>query len=214
MTEKSKMEVSAFTYGESARNGGFQHGTRHRADGSGILIKVAVCCAAAALVLAVKLVSSGVSGEEAVTAEAGDADMPDERLGRLKFVELPGIIEVFSNKTSSYIGLEATKSEYLSEAMMLRLTSADKGTVSVNEPCKLTCAGTDSDYGEFVILSFSGDVAITVYGFDEITAEEGQPLLAGDELGKVFEGNTIRVTAREGGCETDPTRFVLPESQE
>ncbi len=207
MTGKSKTEVSAFTYCENNRSGNHIQRASRKMDGSGILIKVAVCCAAAAFVLVIKLISSEPYGTAAV--EANDGDEQDERLGRLKFVELPGIIEVFSNRKNSYVELDASESEYISEAMMLRVKSSENGKISVNEPCKLTTVGTDSDYGAFVILNFSGDIALTIYGFDDVTAEEGQPLDEGDEIGTAAKDRIVRITAREGGRETDPTQFVF-----
>jgi hypothetical protein len=209
--DKNRIEVSCFQT-EGLRNRHFAGRLAHVAQtrGTSMLIKIGVCCAAAALVLLIKL--SGENKQDPISAlentVATDEDELDDQLGRLKFVELPGIIEVFSSENKSILSLEYASSELLDEDTLLKIISASEQSVLINIPCEVKSMGEDPLYGAYVVLDMGDDTELTVYGLNELSLEDGQPLSDGDQIGSISARMALYAMVKREGRPVDPLSYL------
>ncbi len=213
--DKNTIEVAAFsTEGMRARPAGNRFARRltraAQSHGASMLIKLGVCCAAAALVLFIKIATENKQGpvsalEDTVTE---NEDELDEQLGKLKFVELPGIIEVFSSEKKNLISLAYTSSELLEADTLLKLTSDKDQEVLVNVPCEVKETGEDALLGAYVMLEMNDDTLLTIYGLGELSLEKGQPLAEGDGLGRVAAQAALYASVRRQGRPGDPVAYL------
>ena len=211
VADKNRIEVSCFQT-EGRRNRHFAGRIAHIAQtrGTSMLVKIGVCCAAAALVLLIKISSENKQDPISVLENtvATDEDELDDQLGRLKFVELPGIIEVFSSENKSILSLECASSELLDEATLLKIISGTDQALIINASCKVISKGEDPLYGAYVILDMGDDTELTVYGLNELSLEDGQPLSDGDELGNISAKMVLYALVKREGRPIDPISYL------
>lgn len=212
---QNKIEVSAFCTDEARRprfSGRFAGRVARAAGvrGASMLVKLGVCCAAAALVLVIKISSEHrsdlISALEG-TVPSNESEL-DEQLGKLKFVELPGIIEVFSSEERTLIGFEGATGELLCEGTLIKLIAKEEQAVSINASCEVRETGEDPLYGPYVQLDMSADALLTVYGLGAVVPEKGQRLIAGDELGRVGEKRALYASVKLAGRPSDPAAYL------
>ncbi len=210
-TNRNRMEVSEFrTQGARVRR--FPARVAHAAQtrGASMLIKLGVCCAAAALVLLIKISTENKSDPLSAlenTVVSGEEEL-DEQLGRLKFVELPGIIEVFSSERKNIISLESASSELLEENTLLKLISRADQSVLINAACAVRDVGEDALLGKYVALDMGDDTEFVLYGLRELSLEKGQPLAEGDEIGKAGEKMALYAAVKVEGRPVDPLAYL------
>lgn len=202
----NQIEVSAFCT-EGVRN------KRPRAvqvRGGSMLVKLGVCCAAAALVLLIKVSAENRADPFAALEGtiASNENELDDQLGKLRFVELPGIIEVFSSESKSLLGIESDSSELINEGTLLKLVAGKDQAVTIGSVCQTIETGEDPLYGKFVLLDMGADTELTVYGLSELTPEAGQPLLSGDELGRISGKMVLYAAVRIAGRPSDPATYL------
>jgi len=206
--QENRMEISAFRTEGAARPR--PAGRAARPQGVSMLVKIGVCCAAAALVLLIKI--AGDKGTDPFDAlentVATDEEGLDDRLGRLKFVQLPGIVEVFSSENKALIGIECASSESLAEDTLVKLVAKGDQSVFINAACEVKQIGEDALYGPYVVLDMGSDTALTVYGLNEVSPEEGQPLSAGDALGDIGARMALYASVKRAGRPLDPFAYL------
>ena len=171
-----------------------ERGSKVRA--AGILIKAGVCSAALALVLVLRLISGASAPVSASAGGGGTEDVED--MGRLEFVELPGLMEVLADGVLP-VGVDYSERRTLSEGTVLCLSVAGEKTVSAPESCRVKeIAGMEGGLYR-VSLVTELDREFVYSGLLSVEAELGQRLLPGDTIGAVNEDNTLTIEVREDG---------------
>lgn len=161
-----------------------------------MLAKLGICAMACILVL----LANGREPEHlyasAGSTEAGEKEL-DDMLGRLKFVELPGLLTVFAEDKAA-LPIVNSAYELMEEETLLCMVAAEAQAVCAPERCTVKALG-DSDYGRFVSLRTEQDREWIYYGLQTVAVEEGQPLSAQDTLGGVGRGGKLYVQLRVQG---------------
>ena len=205
--------------GDSARRGARR--LRHRAYAApragSMLVKAGLCAAACATVLLLRW-SEGtgetvlpISGlrqalEDAVSDSAVEGLGLDEGLGRLRFVELPGIIEVFSADARPELGISYESARLDDESLLATLTLGGAQQLYAPAACKVKELGEDEALGGYVRLTLlEADNELVYYGLTEIAVEEGQQLAVKDTLARA-EGSLV-LAVYDAGRPTDPIAY-------
>lgn len=183
---------------------------------AGYFIMLMLAILGFSLVFALKL----ASGDEAVATfnamlgaagdETGD-ETGDEQLGRLRFVQFPGLLTVFAPSDSPVMPVKSEQS-IVDDSLTARIyalpgteaVSALDGTVrSIDE------YGTGEAFykGGSVTIAHSGGVEITYYGLAPISVERGQPVLQRTVLG-LLAGDTLFIRVMRNGRPVDPLEFL------
>lgn len=174
------------------------------------------CCTAGFMLLFVFKILGGTSVPDVIAAmreltntgneqeEQGEAE---EAPGRLKLVQLPSIIEVFSPSDSPIMPLSFDRA-IVEETSLIAKLYAPSGTKVVS-----MLAGTvksisaDEELGGCVVIQSEGDIEIYYYGLNDIAVEEGQPVLQHSTLGSVTN-DIICIRIFERGRPIDPLNFL------
>ncbi|MBO4384774.1 MAG: M23 family metallopeptidase [Clostridia bacterium] len=175
-------------------------------EGSGagfLLIRLGVCAAAFALILGFKLTGNSealsVIGE---LTERKDGDGEEEETpGKLKFVSLPSIIEVFAPSSGPVLPVTALSFEAEGSGGLSIVAPVGSEVVSPAAG-RIKTVGVDPDFGRFVSVVTDGDMEFAIYGFDEIAVEEGQPIRVRQKLG-TLKGSAVTVRAWKSGRPVD-----------
>lgn len=131
----------------------------------------------------------------------------EEVPGRLKLVQLPSIIEVFSPSDSPILPLAFDRA-IVEETSLIAKLYAPSGTKVVS-----MLAGTvksvsmDEELGGYVVIQSEGDIEIYYYGLSNISVEDGQPVLQHSTLGSVTN-DIICLRIFERGRPIDPLEFL------
>ena len=188
-----------------------------QARAGGMLVKAGLCGVVCAGVLLLRWAEGGgaifpegavaaVSAQAAQEAQEESLSQDPDRLGRLQFVSLPSIIQVFSSTAGPTLGLTYTSASLDPDSLLASLTLETPQTVSVAGACKVKELGEDPDMGSYVRLVLDGkDQEVYYLGLSEISVEVGQSLKVGDTLGKGEA--TLHLAVYEAGRPTDPLAF-------
>ncbi|MBQ3938032.1 MAG: M23 family metallopeptidase [Clostridia bacterium] len=170
----------------------------------------AVC--AFSLFFALELSRSDLSGETlAVLASAAQSDpgeeSGEERLGRLKLIEMSNFIEVFAPTDSPILPL-AMDSGFVNDDLTAKIYAAAGSEVFsvLAGTVRSVQAGTDGA-GGIVTVAHSGDIEVTYYGLDTVLVERGQPLLQRTVLG-TLRGDVLYIRVTKAGRPVDPLEFL------
>jgi len=171
--------------------------------GASMMAKMGICALMFGLVLLYGRVGHGEAA--VVQASANGWEDTQDYLGKLRFVELPGIIQVFSSETRLNLGLEYTGEELLAEDTLLRVYGAAGQDVASPADCTVKSAsGGGESYR--LELSLDGDVVLSLNGLTRAAVEEGQPLKAGDTLGDA--GEALEISISQAGRPLNPQEYV------
>ena len=214
MEDKTILETTGFV-SEPIFTGGRRYrtapvrresGRRKRLSGNAkyLLVRLAVCAAVFAAVLGLKLGKNekaiAVLGELTEGADTEDA-AEEKRLGKLRFVDLPSIIDVFAPSKSFLMPVEATGYDPDAEGG-LKLVSASGAEVVSPFRGKVANVGIDDSLGRFVAIITDADVEIELYGLASVDAEKGQPVERGQRWG-ALSGGVLTVRVYSGGRPMD-----------
>ena len=133
----------------------------------------------------------------------------DDMLGKLKFVELPGILEVFSSSGKLQPPIEANESESLRDSTLLALTAGQEQNVSACLDGSVKETGADKDLGNYVRIVASDDKELFLYGLSSISVEVGQPLLKSDYVGSIEAGEKLYVGLLIQGQPENPAAYFI-----
>lgn len=183
-------------------------------DATSMLIKCGICAAACALVLLFKWIGAPQTEAALQTVKQAvtDEDELDEMLGKLKFVELPGILEVFSSAGKLQPPIEAAQSEVLADNTMLALTAAQGQSVGACLEGSVKEVGIDKDYGNYVRIVGADDRDLYLFGLSGTSVEVGQPLLSSDYIGSINAGGKLYVRLLIKGKPENPAAYFIAQA--
>lgn len=174
-------------------------------NSSSMLAKMGICALLAGLVL----LSEFFGGSEMLMEVSSEItenteDIGGDYLGKLRFVELPGIIQVFSADARLHIGTEYQNYQLNDDKTIMTISGI--GATPLPAPSDGTIKTLSSE-GESsrIELSKDGDMVISFTAIGETAVEEGQPVKAGDTLFKSVESVDIGIT--KSGRPVDPTEY-------
>ena len=176
-----------------------------------MLIKCGVCAAACALVLLLKWAGSpATAGALQTVKEAVNEESElDEMLGKLKFVALPGILEVFSRSGKLDLPIRASESRSLQDNTTLALISEQQQNVNACLAGTIKETGTDKELGNYVRISSADDRDLFLYGLSTVTVEAGQPMMENDHIGSIEAGGTLFIRILVNGKPEDPLGYFM-----
>lgn len=174
------------------------------------------CCTAGFMLLFVFKIIGGTSMPDVIAAmreltnagneqeEQGEAE---EAPGRLKLVQLPSIIEVFSPSDSPILPLAFDRAIVEDTSLIAKLY-APSGTEVVSMLAgTVKSVSVDEELGGCVVVQSEGDIEIYYYGLNNISVEDGQPVLQNSTLGSVAN-DIICLRVFERGRPIDPLDFL------
>ena len=132
----------------------------------------------------------------------------EEPAGKLKFVELPGLLSVFAQKGDMAAPVEFSRSELLEDGNLARFFSQSSAAVICVKDGRVKSVGQDASLGKYVMVSHDNDIITVYYGLDEIIAEEGQPLRRLDNLGKLGADGVLSMAITKGGKPQDVSKYI------
>lgn len=183
-------------------------GKRRSKNAAFVLVRLGVCAAALSGVLWFKLRggSEALAVMKEYSNEASETADPSS-LGKLKFVELPSILDVFAPSDSAVVPVNALGFELEGdEGGLIIKTSAASGVI-----CPLSgrvkAVGTDAKLGKYVSVMTDGDIEFAVYGLDEVTVEQGQPVKQRQKLGTAL-ADSVTVRAWRSGRPLDTASLL------
>lgn len=171
-----------------------RRGRSHSRDNSGsMLAKMGICTLLAGIVLLSEYMGKMTSLQEVSSGINEDTEnIGGDYLGKLRFVELPGIIQVFSSGTKLKMGTEY-EDYWLNEDKTCMTVTGMKST-ALPSPADGVVKTLSSYNGKTVIeLATDGDVTIRCTAAADGAVEEGQPIRKGDTLFSSVEYVEIEV---------------------
>ena len=169
------------------------------------------CVCAFSLLFALKTANSGMPGEALAVFRtaangSGGEEAEDERLGKLKLVQLPGLLSVFAASDRPIAPLSAEQA-ITDDSFTARLFSTPgtevlsmlSGTVRSIDPA--------GEHGGSVTVACKNGVAVTYMGLGEILVERGQPVLQRTALGRL-SGEILYLQVTKDGAPIDPLEFL------
>lgn len=185
---------------------------RVKTKAGSMMAKICLCMLILAAAVLVQALVLRPTDEKAVEAAADSGTSggteEDDVLGRLRFVESGGVKSVFAVSQRWALPVSASSSALLSEDTMLRLTAKPGSDISLAAAGEVRAIGTDATLGDYVLLAHGNDLESCYYNVSSIRVEEGQPLSAGDTLGKVAEDGTLYLTVTQTGEKQDPSLYL------
>lgn len=166
---------------------------------NGMFIKFGICAAACALVLLINWMEAPPSVSVGGGPNAEQQSESEDMLGKLKFVQLPGILEVFASEDKLKVPLAFTSWELAQGDTQLFLTSeSDQYVVSGAD-------GTVKSSEEGLIaLRLENDKEIVYTGNMIVHVESGQTVKAGDSLGSIGADEVLGVKVNVSGLPQNP----------
>ena len=165
----------------------------HSAGGS-MLAKMGICLLLCGLALLAKAVYSDEDlAQTAASLTEKAEDIGGEYLGKLRFVELPGIMQVFSSDSRLSLNISGATYKSSDDGMLLTVSNTADKTVQSPGSGKVKNVSVDAGGTGEVELWMDGDIMIRMGGFKKIWVEEGQPVSRGDTLGSGSDSLSIRV---------------------
>lgn len=188
-----------------------QGGSAAAQAGSFALLLACIC--AFSLLFALKIAKSDLPGEALAVFRstmnsqgAGEDEDGDERLGRLRLVQLPGLLSVFAASDSPIAPLTAEQA-FTDDSFTARLFSTPGAQVVSILSGKVRSVDPAGEHGGSVTVSCKNGVDITYMGLGEITVERGQPVLQRTVIGRL-SGETLYLRITRDGKPVDPIEFL------
>ncbi|MDO4567944.1 MAG: M23 family metallopeptidase [Clostridia bacterium] len=150
-------------------------------DSVSMLVKLGLCIAACAIVLFVCLATA--VGQREVSGDEHSADDTEDTFGRLKYVEFPGIAEVFAVSGNADTPVEYSRGEFLSGGKVACFYAQAGSFVCALNSGRVAGVGVDSVYGDYIIIECADGTRAQYSGIAEVLIELGQPIARGDRLG-------------------------------
>ncbi len=181
----------------------------------GQLILLGICTAAFMLLFAFKIIGSSDAQDVLASmrelqnagSDQDDRSNAEETLGRLKLVQLPSIIEVFSPSDSPILPLAFDRA-IEEESTMIAKLYAPTGTQVVSMLAgTVKAVSVDDKLGGYVIVSCEGDIELYYYGLNDIAVERGQPILQHSTLGTIAN-DILCIRVLQHGRPIDPLDFL------
>lgn len=169
-----------------------------------LIVRLAVCALLLCGALALKLTGARDSAVLSTlsTALGNEREREPSELGRLRFVQIPSIIDVFAPKNKPILPASASGFSLLEDDTVLCL-NVERGSVATSPyEGSVRAIGSDETYGNYVSIAAPNDTEYFVYGLDSIAVEPGQPLGKNSILGYA-SGDKLFVSVRSEGRPLD-----------
>ena len=162
-------------------------------NGSTMLAKIGICGLLAGLVLLSEFADNVLTSYNTVqnTEEIGG-----DYLGKLRFVELPGIIQVFSADSRFRISTEYETYQLNNDETILTVNGLSSNEFASPADGTVKTVINQNDKTK-IELSLDGDIVLSFSAIGETAVEEGQPIKSGDTLYTAIESINISMT-KEG----------------
>lgn len=177
------------------------------AQGTSMLIKLGVCAAACALVLAISWARNAPT--DPATEVTGGETGSEEDIGKLRFVELPGIFQVFAASDKLISPMQHTNYTYFEDEKMLQLIGDSEANVIAGGNGIVVAIETDQTYGHYVKIRHSNDIYSICYGIEDVKVEVGQPVSKFDRLGEANENGTVFFAITDVGRPVNPMEYLI-----
>ena len=172
----------------------YRHWSTQRKDSGGsMLAKIGICGLLAGLVLLSEFADNVLTSYNTVQ---NTEDIGGDYLGKLRFVELPGIIQVFSSDSRFRISTEYETYQLNNDETILTVNGISSKEFA--SPADGTVKTVINQNDKAIIeLSLDGDMVLIFSASGETAVEEGQPVKSGDTLYTAIESIDISMT-KEG----------------
>ena len=173
-----------------------------------LFVRLGVCVLLFCAVLALKLANSETGARVlSLLNEQGGADSEDtSRLGRLRFVDVPSIIEVFAPSDGPELPVAAQSFSLAEDDTLLALCVSPGDTVRSPAGGTVLKTGEDPALGAFAAVS-AGETDYYIYGLENIAVEQGQPLSKNSILGSTAGGELYLRVYHRGSPENPLEHF-------
>lgn len=162
-------------------------------NGGSMLAKIGICGLLAGLVLLSEFADNVLTSYNTVQ---NTEDIGGDYLGKLRFVELPGIIQVFSSDSRFRISTEYETYQLNNDETILTVNGISSKEFA--SPADGTIKTVINQNDKAIIeLSLDGDMVLIFSASGETAVEEGQPVKRGDTLYTAIESIDISMT-KEG----------------
>ncbi|MBR5292763.1 MAG: hypothetical protein IKU32_07635 [Clostridia bacterium] len=173
-------------------------------SGGSMLAKIGICGLLAGLILLADYTDKSKIMEVSSSIEEKTEDIGGDYLGKLRFVELPGIIQVFSS--DAILRIDAAYKEYRLNEDKTILTISGISSENFASPATGTVKTLSVQNDNTLIdLSMDGDIVISFYAKGKSTVEEGQPIKSGDTLYSFID--TVDISMTKGGRPVNPAEY-------
>lgn len=208
-------EFSSYDIGEKGSLGGrgFQKkmpGRRKLSAGfTYVIVKLGLCVAMCGVILALALSKTPAAEDTLASLKSAinDDNQTEETLGKLKLVQLPSILEVFSPSDSPIMPVKLKSSKLESGKYIAALYTVPGEEVRSSLSGTVKAISFDTSLGGYVIIEHDADIEITYYGIDGISVEAGQPVTQNSTIGIVKSG-TLYLGVTRSGRPVDPLEFL------
>lgn len=180
-----------------------------------MMVKIALCalsCAAALLFRLHGQNDAPMQQAMAETSETQNEDKLDEMLGRLKFVELPGILEVFAPQELMALPASGSVTAGTDDGEALCIAVSGDQYVYARLEGTVKETGESENMGRFVCIT-DGKTEICCYGLESVSVEEGQPIGAQDSIGSAKDGDKLTIETRRNGRPVDAAEYFRMDTQ-
>ncbi|NLB62321.1 MAG: M23 family metallopeptidase, partial [Clostridiales bacterium] len=128
-------------------------------------------------------------------------------LGRLRFVELPSILEVFAGGDKLTLPVNYQSASLDATSTELELKCAPYATVTTCAEGVVKSIGVDEKLGMYLVIRHDDDLETLYYGFSAITVEEAQPIKKLDTLGVLSEEGLLVMKVTQYGAPKNPCEY-------
>lgn len=181
-----------------------QRTSYHKDNSSSMLAKMGICVMLAGLVLLSDFAGGRAAVEASSDMEHNTEDIGGEYLGKLRFVELPGIMQVFSSDAKLRVGVEHQSYQLNEDKTMMSVSGITAATLPAPADGVIK-AIIELQENETIELAIDGDMVISYTAMGKAAVEEGQPIKMGDTLFKSVDSVDICIT--KSGRPVDPTEY-------
>ncbi len=176
-----------------------------------MLVKIGICAAACLLVFAMQSIDTPFTKgvvEDVKAVINQETDM-DEMLGKLQFVELPNVLEVFSGSDDKLAApVSAPNVSLIGNEQMAKWEGAPNAEVLASAAGEVRAVGEDPVLGVYVRLAHENDLETIYYGLADVRVEEGQPIRRLDTLGTLGEEGTLCLSVLLSGRPQAPSEYL------
>ena len=158
-----------------------------------MLAKIGICGLLAGLVLLSEFADNVLTSYNTVQ---NTEDIGGDYLGKRRFVELPGIIQVFSSDSRFRISTEYETYQLNNDETILTVNGLSSNEFASPADGTVKTVINQNDKTK-IELSLDGDIVLSFSAIGETAVEEGQPIKRGDTLYTAIESIDISMT-KEG----------------
>ncbi len=174
-----------------------------------LIAKIGICVFACALMLSMRALEIPGSDQMVLSVQnILNKEMNlDEMLGKLQFVELPNVLEVFSADKKMVVPVNASNVKIAHEEGYVEWEESPNAQVIAAANGRVRAIGLDDLLGNYIRLEHDGELETIYYGFSSIQVEEGQPIRKLDTLGTLGPSGFLRLYVLNAGKPQPPENY-------